>query len=102
MALWCILALPLPSGNKNDVYKTMAAKVENAPARQLFHQLSQIELNHQNRILEQFAELTGKSVTRETFETRQVTEVLEGGLTNGEKSHLARLGKLMEATLIRY
>ncbi|MFO7715564.1 rhodanese-like domain-containing protein [Desulfosarcina sp.] len=145
------VAYSLEAGLK-DFYESMAAKVADAPARHLFHQLSQIEVKHQDRILEQYAELTGQAVTREVFESRQVTNVLEGGLTteeyanllmpatdtladiielamsieaqaldlylrasvkaqneagkkaliqiaNEEKSHLARLGKLMEQTL---
>jgi hypothetical protein len=45
-------------------------------------------LKHQDRILEQYTELTGQSVTRETFESRQVPEVLEGGLTTEEYANL--------------
>lgn len=145
------VAYSLEAGLK-DFYESMADKVADVPARQLFHQLSQIEVKHQDRILEQYTELTGEAVTREDFESRQVTNVLEGGLTteeyanllmpttdtladiielamsieaqaldlylrasvkaqneagkkaliqiaNEEKSHLARLGKLMEQTL---
>jgi rubrerythrin len=66
----------------------MAVKVDSDPARQLFHQLSQIEVKHQDRILEQYTDLTGKSVTRDTFEARQVSEVLEGGLTTEEYANL--------------
>jgi hypothetical protein len=58
------------------------------PARQLFHQLSQIEVKHQDRILEQYTALTGRSVTRDTFEARQVSAVLEGGLTTEEYANL--------------
>ncbi|MGA6924712.1 MAG: rhodanese-like domain-containing protein [Desulfosarcina sp.] len=145
------VAYSLEAGLK-DFYDTMADKVNDEAAGQLFRQLSQIEVKHQDRILEQYTEITGKSVTRETFEARQVPEVLEGGLTteeyanllmpstdtvseiielamsieaqaldlylrasqkapteagknaliqiaNEEKTHLARLGKLMEETL---
>jgi rubrerythrin len=33
------------------VYDAMAAKMEDEPARQLFHELSQIKMKHQGRIL---------------------------------------------------
>ena len=69
-------------------YEDMAAKVQDDSARQLFHQLSQIEMKHQDRILEQYTEVTGKPVTRETFEANQVPEVLEGGLTTEEYASL--------------
>jgi len=81
------VAYSLEAGLK-DFYDSMAAKVDSDPTRQLFHQLSQIEVKHQDRILEQYTELTGKSVTRETFEARQVPEVLEGGLTTEEYANL--------------
>ena len=81
------VAYSLEAGLK-EFYDAMAEKVDEASARQLFHQLSQIELKHQDRILEQYAELTGQSVNRETFEARQIPEVLEGGLTTEEYANL--------------
>jgi sulfur-carrier protein adenylyltransferase/sulfurtransferase len=81
------VAYSLEAGLK-DFYESMAAKVESAPVRQLFHQLSQIEAKHQDRILEQYTELTGQPVTRETFESQKLPEVLEGGLTTEEYANL--------------
>ena len=82
-----VVAYSLEEGLK-DFYESMAAKVDSDPTRQLFHQLSQIEVKHQDRIIEQYAELTGEPVTRDTFEARQVPEVLEGGLTTEEYANL--------------
>ncbi|BBO69054.1 hypothetical protein DSCA_29840 [Desulfosarcina alkanivorans] len=81
------VAYSLEEGLKN-FYEDMAAKVTVDAARQLFHQLSQIEMKHQDRIIAQYTELTGRPVTRETFEARQVSEVLEGGLTTEEYANL--------------
>jgi sulfur-carrier protein adenylyltransferase/sulfurtransferase len=81
------VAYSLEAGLK-AFYESMAAKVESAPVRQLFHQLSQIEAKHQDRILEQYTELTGQPVTRETFESQKLPEVLEGGLTTEEYANL--------------
>jgi rhodanese-related sulfurtransferase/rubrerythrin len=81
------VAYSLEAGLK-DFYEVMAAKVDSTPARQLFHQLSQIEVKHQDRILEQYTALTGRSITRDTFEARQVSAVLEGGLTTEEYTNL--------------
>lgn len=81
------VAYSLEAGLK-DFYESMAQKVDDDPARQLFHQLSQIEVKHQDRILEQYAELTGKAVSREAFESGPVPEVLEGGLTTEEYANL--------------
>ena len=81
------VAYSLEEGLK-EFYDSMADKVDSDSARQLFHQLSQIEVKHQDRILEQYTELTGNPVTRDTFEARQVPEVLEGGLTTEEYANL--------------
>jgi rhodanese-related sulfurtransferase/rubrerythrin len=82
-----VVAYSLEAGLK-DFYETMAVKVDSAPARQLFQQLSQIEVKHQDRILEQYAGVTGQAITRESFETGQVPQVLEGGLTTEEYANL--------------
>ena len=81
------VAYSLEAGLK-DFYDTMAVKIDSDPARQLSHQLSQIEVTHPDRILEQYTALTGTPVTRDTFAARQVPEVLEGGLTTEEYANL--------------
>lgn len=81
------VAYSLEAGLK-DFYDAMTVKVDSGPARQLFQQLSQIEVKHQDRILKQYTELTGRPVTRDTFEARQLPEVLEGGLTTEEYANL--------------
>jgi rubrerythrin len=45
-------------------------------------------VKHQDRILAQYAELTGKSISRDVFESQQVSDVLEGGLTTEEYANL--------------
>ena len=81
------VAYSLEAGLK-DFYDTMAAKVDNEPAANLFRQLSRIEVKHQDRILEQYAEATGRPISREDFEKGPVPEVLEGGLTTEEYTNL--------------
>ena len=81
------VAYSLEAGLK-EFYETMTAKVESDPAKQLFHQLSQIEVKHQDRILQQYAEVTGKAVTRDDFESDALPGVLEGGLTTEEYANL--------------
>jgi rhodanese-related sulfurtransferase/rubrerythrin len=81
------VAYSLEAGLK-DFYDTMAARVENEPAEKLFRQLSQIEVKHQDRIVEQYTAVTGKTVRREDFENGPVPEVLEGGLTTEEYASL--------------
>jgi rhodanese-related sulfurtransferase/rubrerythrin len=82
-----VVAYSLEAGLK-EFYESMALKVESDSARQLFHQLSQIEVKHQDRILEQYTDLTGQPVSREAFETQKLPEVLEGGLTTEEYANL--------------
>ena len=77
------VAYSLEAGLKS-FYDSMVPKVESESARQLFQQLSQIELKHQDRILEQYTELTGQTVSRDVFEAQKLPEVLEGGLTTEE------------------
>lgn len=81
------VAYSLEAGLKS-FYDEMQAKVNNDSARQLFQQLSQIEVKHQDRILEQYTELTGRPASRESFESQQVSEVLEGGMTTEEYANL--------------
>ena len=75
-------------GRLQEFYESMGAKVTSDPVRQLFRQLSQIEVKHQARILAQLSDVTGKAVTRESFEAGQVSQVLEGGLTTEEYANL--------------
>ena len=81
------VAYSLEAGLKT-FYEEMAGKMDNDAVRQLFHQLSQIEVKHQDRILEQYSELTGKTVTRDRFEAQTLPDVLEGGLTTEEYANL--------------
>ncbi len=81
------VAYSLEAGLKS-FYDEMQAQVNNDSARQLFQQLSQIEVKHQDRILEQYTELTGRPASRESFESQQVSEVLEGGMTTEEYANL--------------
>ena len=81
------VAYSLEAGLK-EFYESMAERVDEGPARQLFHQLSQIEVKHQDRIVEQFSAATGRTVTRDHFENGPLPEVLEGGLTTEEYANL--------------
>lgn len=82
-----VVAYSLEAGLK-EFYEDMAAKVDSEPAGQLFQKLSQIEVKHQDRILKQYAEVTGRDVTRESFETGPLPQVLEGGLSTEEYANL--------------
>ncbi len=69
-------------------YLTTAETVTDDEAAKLFQLLSQIEVKHQDHILEEYARVTGETVSREEFESRIVAGVLEGGLTTEQYANL--------------
>ncbi|HHP7236047.1 MAG TPA: rhodanese-like domain-containing protein [Desulfobacterales bacterium] len=73
-------AYSLESGLE-DFYRSMADQAANAEAAQLFRKLAEIETRHQDRILEAYRTLTGKTADRNSFENAVVGPVVEGGMT---------------------
>jgi sulfur-carrier protein adenylyltransferase/sulfurtransferase len=78
-----IIAYSLEAGLQ-DFYVTMIEKVAADEVKFLFRKLSEIEVRHQNRILGEYIQITGKKIDRETFESGQVEKTVEGGLTTDE------------------
>jgi rubrerythrin len=78
-----IIAYSLEAGLQ-DFYLTMIDKVPADSVKSLFRKLSDIEVLHQNRILEEYIQITGKVIDRGTFESGQVEKAVEGGLTTDE------------------
>jgi rubrerythrin len=78
-----IIAYSLEAGLR-DFYLTMIDKVPADEVKSLFRKLSDIEVLHQNRILEEYKKITGKAIDRDTFESGQVKKAVEGGLTTDE------------------
>ena len=78
-----IIAYSLEAGLQ-DFYFTMIDKVAADEVKSLFRKLSDIEVIHQNRILEEYIQITGKEIDRDTFESSQVEKAVEGGLTTDE------------------
>ena len=78
-----IIAYSLEAGLQ-DFYFTMIDKVTADEVKALFRKLSDIEVLHQNRILEEYVQITGKEIDRKTFESERVGKVVEGGLTTDE------------------
>ncbi len=71
-----------------EFYLSMIASVQEASVKKLFQKLSDIETLHQERIFNQYKELSQEDITREEFEAGQVARAVEGGLTTRE--YLAR------------
>jgi sulfur-carrier protein adenylyltransferase/sulfurtransferase len=78
-----IIAYSLEAGLQ-DFYLTMIDKVSADAVKSLFRKLSDIEVIHQNRILEEYIHITGKEIDRDTFESGKVEKAVEGGLTTDE------------------
>jgi rubrerythrin len=78
-----IIAYSLEAGLQ-DFYLTMIDKTAADAAKSLFRKLSDIEVIHQNRILEEYIRITGEKIDRDTFESGRLEKVVEGGLTTDE------------------
>ena len=78
-----IIAYSLEAGLQ-DFYLTMIDKVLDDAVKSLFRKLSDIEVIHQKRILEEYIQITGKEIDRDTFESGRVEKAVEGGLTTDE------------------
>ena len=78
-----VIAYSLEAGLR-DFYLTMIDKVSDDKVKSLFQKLSDIEVIHQNRILKEYIQITGKEVDHDTFESDRVEKVVEGGLTTDE------------------
>lgn len=78
-----IIAYSLEGGLR-DFYLTMIDKAAADEVKPLFRKLSDIEVLHQNRILEEYIQITGKEIDRDTFELGMVERAVEGGLTTDE------------------
>ena len=78
-----IVAYSLEAGLR-DFYLTMIDKVTTDEVKSLFRKLSDIEVLHQDRILEEYIQITGKEIDRDTFESERMEKVVEGGLTTDE------------------
>lgn len=67
-----------------DFYRSLLPQVQNAQARDIFLQLADIEIVHQENILAQYNRTTGQALSRESFEKKDMEAVIEGGLTTEE------------------
>ena len=78
-----IIAYSMENGLR-EYYLTMIPWVENHDARRLFEKLADIEIKHQERILNQYCSITGTEVDCEIFQSTKVVPAVEGGLTTEE------------------
>jgi rhodanese-related sulfurtransferase/rubrerythrin len=90
-----VVAYSLEEGLR-DFYLSMLNKVKNEDARQLFQKLSEIEVKHQDRIFDQYLEVSNKPLSRTEFEKKIVAPAMEGGLTTDD--YLAQYPLDLEVT----
>ncbi|MHB8790892.1 MAG: rhodanese-like domain-containing protein [Desulfobulbaceae bacterium] len=77
-----------------EFYQRMIPLAKKAPVKELFHKLAAIEINHQNRILEEYHRITGSSVDAAKFDREVAGPAMEGGLSTEE--YIARAGANLE------
>ena len=78
-----VAAYSLEAGLR-DFYLSMIAKVRHQDIQDLFQKLSDIEILHQDRLFNEYLQVSGKQVSREAFENDLVVNAVEGGLTTDE------------------
>jgi len=67
-----------------EFYLSMIDRVKSPEAGSLFGKLSQIEVKHQDRLFRQYLQLSGETISRESFEATAAKEGMEGGLSTEE------------------
>ncbi len=78
-----LVAYSLEEGLR-DFYLSMAKKTKEENARKLFDMLAEIEIKHQDRIFNEYIDISGAGITREEFSAKVVSPAMEGGLTTDE------------------
>ena len=78
-----VAAYSLEAGLR-DFYLSMIEKVQPADIKNLFRKLSDIELLHQDRIFNEYLQVSGEPIDRETFDRDLVVKAVEGGMTTDE------------------
>ena len=78
-----VAAYSLEAGLR-DFYLSMIDKVSQTDIKKLFQKLSEIEILHQDRIFDEYLQVSGKQISREVFENDLVVSAVEGGMTTDE------------------
>lgn len=78
-----VAAYALEAGLR-DFYLSMVGKVRQDDVNNLFQKLSEIETLHQDRIFDEYLQVSGSKVSREAFDSDLVVKAVEGGLTTDE------------------
>ena len=71
-----------------EFYLSMQDKVEGSEVKGLFAKLAEIEVHHEQRILDEYNQTAGTALSREEFEKQVTVRAMEGGLTTEEYTAL--------------
>lgn len=71
-----------------EFYLSMQNKVEESEVKGLFAKLAEIEVHHEQRILDEYNQVAGSALSREEFEKQVTVRAMEGGLTTEEYTAL--------------
>jgi len=71
-----------------EFYLMMIPRLADEKAQDLFKKLSDIEINHQTRIYDEYIRLTNNELSMDDFDQKVVSHDLEGGLTTEEYLNL--------------
>lgn len=82
-----VIAYSLEAGLE-DFYISSIPKTANKEVKSLFEKLAKIEVKHQDRILVEYENLTGKPVIKEEFQKMVIKGVSEGGMTTEEYTQM--------------
>ncbi len=74
-----------------DFYLSMVPKVSQESTQSLFKKLADIEILHQQRLVELYKEMTGTGLTIEQFAEKVAEPAMEGGLTTEEYLQLYKI-----------
>jgi rhodanese-related sulfurtransferase/rubrerythrin len=94
-----IVAYSLEKGLQ-EFYLRMIPLAREIPVKELFQKLAAIEINHQNRILEEYRRITGTSVDPALFDREVVGPAMEGGLSTEEYIERAKANLEQAADVI--
>jgi rhodanese-related sulfurtransferase/rubrerythrin len=84
----CLFIAYSLEGGLREYYETMAEKVEQTEIKELFKKLAAIEVQHQDRIFDEYAKLIDVLADREKFNNAIESKFAEGGLTTQEFGQL--------------
>ena len=67
-----------------EFYLLMVPHMKDETSKKLFEKLSEIEINHQKRVFDEYIRMTGYEINRDDFDKKVEDYGMEGGLTTDE------------------